>query len=503
VGGDVRGIEPAKRRWSPWPGLFWFAGGRRAVLRHAPSELPFYNGLGLAVILTGLVSGATLSFAISLVLDEPIKHLWPLFLVWAVFIVNVDRLMMMSLHSRRQIAGIIPRVIFTVVIGVQVAEAVVLPLFQPEIAQQLTTTQFNDLRERQTTITHFYNPRIVADQQGIDSVQQQENAIIQHRDHDTYISNCEAKEKACSLTHELGCGPVCQHYAQLASAEQAELNDVAPRDNAEITQLELDVKSLTTAENKQIATAQSTTAHDAGLLARETALAQVIKAHPGVGLIVWLIRAALVLADLLPLTFKIMHLRKDSPYEQVWSALRRRECLAAHRIDRRTEVKKARIDGKARADQQVDEVVIDVDHDIRINEQENRVPWGAATGSRAGRPAHQPPVDALSLSSFVSNMQGHGSHESMPVPVPRTLAIAGWTGTGLLVALGCGLTLLGLDSHHWPPAEIPAAFLATASVSLMVFTRGFRSAPAWAQQASFVTLLAGLALPLMAVVTGL
>jgi hypothetical protein len=499
----VRRIVPVRRRWSPWPGLFWFAGGRRAVLRHAPSELPFYNGLGVAVILTGLVSGATLSYTISIVLDEPVKHLWLLFLVWAMFIVNVDRLMMMSLHSRRQIAGIIPRVLFTLVIGVQVAEAVVLPLFQPEIAQQLTTTQFIDLTGRQTVITHFYNPQIVADEQRINSVQQQENAIIQQRNHDTYISNCEAKEKACSLTHELGCGPVCQHYAQLAAAQQAELNAVAPRDNAEIKQLTLDIKSLTTAEDQQIATAQSTTAHDAGLLARETALAQVVKAHPGVGIIVWLIRAALVLADLLPLTFKIMHLRADSPYEQVWAALRRQECLAAHQIDRRTEVKKARIDGKARADQEINQVVIDVDHDIRINEQESRAPWGTAAGSGASRPAHQPPVEALSLSSFVSNMQGHGSHESMPVPVPRTLAIAGWTGTGLLVAFSCGLTLLGLHGHQWPPAEMPAVFLASAAVSLMVFTRGFRRAPAWAQQASFVTLLAGLGLPLVAVVTGL
>lgn len=247
--------------------LSWFAGANRAVLEKCPTETKFYNGLGLAVLMTGCASGTTMALALAYVLQASLLRILPVAMVWTIVILNLDRLLVMTMTRRHLLLGVVPRILISLVIATQISEPLVLRIFQPEIAQQMQLVIQGAEQQSFARASTFFDPRITADQNAIASIQSQENALVAQINEDTFMSNCEAQEQACSLTHELGCGPVCTHYAQLAASARAELDAVKPRNNAEIATLESQIKKMTAAENNQKAKGAATAAAATGLIA--------------------------------------------------------------------------------------------------------------------------------------------------------------------------------------------------------------------------------------------
>jgi hypothetical protein len=480
------------------PSLAWFAGTRRDVLASCPSEVRFYNALGLAVLLTGCLSGATLAIALGYVFREPAVHLWPVSLAWCVFIVNLDRLLVMMPASRRFILPVLSRLLISLFIGIQIAEPLVLATFQPEIGAQLQTNTQDALQRGQQGIASFYQPQIAALERHIGSLHAQENRLAARIDHDKFIAACEAGEQSCSLTHELGCGPVCQYYTRLASSGLNELNAVKPADDAQITADEEQINRLRAEQEHQQSEAGAAARQDTGLIAREDALNQIEHGHPGVSAEVWLIRISLILLDLMPLILKIVHVLDGSAYEGVAAAWKRRDALAGHEIDLSTGVEKERLEEQSRADRDVNRITIQVDRDRRIADEGaswSLTPDGAYSGPDCPSAPPREPVRTFSLDEYVESMKGQGHHESMAVSVPRMLAIGGWVGTALILSLAGVLGALAPTSGRLLISAWLVWLIAVSALSLTVYTRGFRRAPSWALRATFMVLLVGLGLP--------
>ena len=97
--------------------LSWFAGIPSGVLESEQclSERAFYNGLGLAVLMTAVISSLTLMLSLSYVLHKGTTQLWPIGLLWFVVILNIDRLLQMVVASKRMWIGAVPRVLVTLV----------------------------------------------------------------------------------------------------------------------------------------------------------------------------------------------------------------------------------------------------------------------------------------------------------------------------------------------------------------------------------------------------
>ena len=96
---------PARR---PWPiqlalapfvliggALCWLAGASPRILKTCRSERMRYFGLGLAVLLTGLFGGVAAAIATGYFMHRPASRMWPAGLLWAIAIVNIDRLLIM------------------------------------------------------------------------------------------------------------------------------------------------------------------------------------------------------------------------------------------------------------------------------------------------------------------------------------------------------------------------------------------------------------------------
>jgi hypothetical protein len=494
----------SNRRGSSLPSFAWFAGvPRGAFSREAcRTEAPLYNAIGFAVLITAVLSGWAATVALGDVLQKPASSLWPFGLIWGVFILNLDRMLQMVTASKRMFLAVLPRLAICLVIGILISEPLLLSFNAPEINNYLSNQVQQQIQGSTGSISSFYQPKIAADQEQIAAIQNKESALTAQIAQDTFVANCEAGEVACSLTHELGCGPVCQHYQQLAADAQAQLNDEKPGDSATVQRLNTEIQHLQTTEGQAVNTRTGSIKAGSGFIAREEALTHIMAVHRVVFYEVWLIRIALWLLDLLPLLIKFMHISLGTPaYERIVASRRSQEALGAHRIDVETKVEKDRIDQQGVADTEVNRVTVLVDRDRRITQTEGQwVGEPNSSGTYATTAASSDQVKAMSFDEFVNAMKGH--HHT-PVPVSGALRAAGWVGTSLIGALTICLAATTYYAHTVVTGEWLAFLLFPAALSLAALTKGFREAPQWAIKATFGTLLVGLALPVVIVALNL
>lgn len=479
--------------------LSWFAGARRAVLERCEGEIPFFNGLGLAVLTTALLSSVTLMIALGYALNEPADKLWPVALVWGVAILNIDRLLVMLTASRHLFWAILPRIVISFVLGAMIAEIFTLRIYQPEINAQLRNDVQVQLQASTNKVDAFYGPQIATDERTITELQDQENGLVSTINRDMFLSSCENQDPVCSTTHLPGCGAFCIHYQQLAASARSELNQIKPRDDVQISRLEYSIAGLNHSEAIDRGQLISTVKTSSGLIAREVALGQLEHAHSEILVGAWFLRVALLLFDLLPLTVKVLYvLFADSAYEAIVAALKRREGLLAYELDQGTEVERNRLHDEARAQEDINRADSQGRRDRGVAEAEEQWYDPKSDSRRVHESSyahHRGWNRDMSLHRFADDVQRSGSHERLPVPTPRVLSIAGWVGSLLTAALLVGMYIHS-GSGHGAVAGMWVVFLVlVAELALASFTRGFRRAPAWAMRATFVVLLVGLCLP--------
>jgi hypothetical protein len=203
----------------------------------------------------------------------------------------------------------------------------------------------------------------------------------------------------------------------------------------------------------------------------------------------------------MPLIIKSLYLAfGDSSYEAVAASCKRRERVAALEIELQARVERGRLNEQALADEALNRFRIQGQRDAQMAEEAEK--WYGASSSQPRR-ASEPGSSGIvtpDFTDFVAAMRSKRPHESLPVEVPRSLTVAGWTGLGLT---GIAFWLLADVTHRSVTCEIVAALAFVSIASLAVFTKGFRSAPAWAMRATFVALLVGLSLPVIVTVLNL
>ncbi|WP_019181403.1 DUF4407 domain-containing protein [Microbacterium yannicii] len=125
--GRRRPRTPASRR------LAVLGGADGSVLDHVPTETPRFVQMFFVLAGTALVSAISMYFALTTGVRILAWMAVPLAIVWALIIFNLDRFLtstMRSTHSIGRLIGLaIPRVIMAAVIGIVVAEPLVLQIF--------------------------------------------------------------------------------------------------------------------------------------------------------------------------------------------------------------------------------------------------------------------------------------------------------------------------------------------------------------------------------------
>lgn len=457
----------------------WFAGCDLRILARAPSDGTFYDTLGIGVLLLSCLSGFAVYFSISYVLEEQATAV-AIGLAWAVVLsCGIERLLLQVAGSREHLGALViaiaPRVFVSLLIGLALAEPLLLKVNEPEINNYIGDAQRTERRQLLEDNEATYGGRIDAGVKELNEIDEQEERLA--REHNQLLQ----AQRECG-----GVSPECSTLASEAQAKAERLREIeGENERKRVPGLEADLKSLRKQHNEDQGGGREDIVKSDGVLARIEALGSLTAEHTAMNVEAWVLRLLLIFVDLLPLAVKVTRILSfESPYELQSAAARQRDALTAEAEELATDVSRQDLRDRARADKRVNQAATAADAERRIYE---------VTGDDRADPFDgDTPPRAMSLDEFVDSIS---IHEERPVEVPETLRRSGLIGLGLLGA-GAVLTFLMASAFG---TVIPAGWLlvvaAMLAMALCVFTRGFREAPAWAMRPIFWTYVAGLALP--------
>ncbi|WP_438354425.1 DUF4407 domain-containing protein [Microbacterium sp. CJ88] len=349
-------------------------GGAEAdVLDDVPEETGRFVQMFFVLAGTALVSALSMVFALVTGVRISVWIAVPLALVWALLIFNLDRFLTSTMRSTRNVARLLglalPRVIMAALIGIVVAEPLVLQVFSNDIAREVTSTNVVQAQTDQSAVTSgpekqaldaasaqlgalqnqaatgivagtsSTSAEVVAAQQSVDQLTAQLAAQQKVIDQARALYQCELTGQGAGTVP--GCTGV-QGNGASSSAAQAQLAQAQTAYDALSTQLQQAQAALTAAgasstgaaaasadQNKKLAQDQlpaaqaqydaalaaydqrvasvaSGNAQAVGLLSQISALERLSQREPTLAWAHWLIAALFFMIELLPVLVKVL-----------------------------------------------------------------------------------------------------------------------------------------------------------------------------------------------------
>lgn len=343
------------------------------VLEAVPEETSRFVQMFFVLAGTALVSALSMMFALITGVRISIWIAVPLALVWALIIFNLDRFLTSTMRSTRNIWKLIglaiPRIFLAALIGIVVAEPLVLQAFQNDIAREVNSTNVVQAQSDQDAVTNgpekqaldeasarvatlenqaatgivegtsSTSAETVAAQQTVDQLTQQladQQAVI---DQARALYQCELTGEGVGTVP--GCTGVVGDGAS-SDAAQAQLAQAQSGYDALAVQLQDATAALTAAnaagtdaaassaeQNKQLAEDQlpaaraqydaALAAYDAraaqvaggnaeamGLLSQMSAMERLAAREPALAMAHWLIALLFFMIELLPVLVKVL-----------------------------------------------------------------------------------------------------------------------------------------------------------------------------------------------------
>lgn len=128
-----------------------FAGVREEILDWVPEERARYTRLGMIVLNTGIMAGASLLVALGSVVHILWIFLLPAALIWGYVIVSFDGWLIASTHGKlnRRWKVFAVRLLLSVLLGAFIAEPLVLWFFRPAIRTEIAHMRDDDAAARE------------------------------------------------------------------------------------------------------------------------------------------------------------------------------------------------------------------------------------------------------------------------------------------------------------------------------------------------------------------
>jgi len=146
-----------RERGAGWRRVAILGGADGTVLDEVPTETPRFVQMFFVLAGTALVSAISMMFALMTGVRVGAWVAVPLAIVWALIIFNLDRFLTSTMRSTRNVWRLIglaiPRVIMAAIIGIVVAEPLVLQVFHNDIAREVTATNLVQAQSDQDAVT--------------------------------------------------------------------------------------------------------------------------------------------------------------------------------------------------------------------------------------------------------------------------------------------------------------------------------------------------------------
>lgn len=232
-----------------------------------------YAGIGATVFFTAVMATIASSYALFMVFDTLFTAIF-FGVIWGLLIFNLDRYIVSTIKKRDRILDEIlqasPRIILAIIIAIVISKPLELKIFEKEINQVLLE-QKNDLTlANQSQIAQQFSPKITdlkntitTLQSAIDNKESEVNAL-----YTTYISEAEGT----AGTERLGKGPVYKEKREKHDTALADLQQLKIDNKAKILAVEIEISSVQSNYDSDVATSQPIIDNFDGLMARITAL---------------------------------------------------------------------------------------------------------------------------------------------------------------------------------------------------------------------------------------
>ncbi|WP_295838620.1 DUF4407 domain-containing protein [uncultured Microbacterium sp.] len=154
----LRRSDPRRPRLSLIRRMAVLGGADNDVLDEVPEEVPRFVQMFLVLAGTALVSALSMMFALLTGVRVSILLAIPLAIVWGLIIFNLDRFLTSTMRSTKNVFRLLglafPRVIMAALIGIVVAEPLVLQVFQNDIVREVNSTNVTQALTDQDAVTN-------------------------------------------------------------------------------------------------------------------------------------------------------------------------------------------------------------------------------------------------------------------------------------------------------------------------------------------------------------
>ncbi|MGC0369412.1 DUF4407 domain-containing protein [Microbacterium sp. SLBN-111] len=154
----LRRADPRRPSLSLVRRMAVLGGADNDVLDEVPEEVPRFVQMFLVLAGTALVSSLSMMFALLTGVRISIFLAIPLALVWGLIIFNLDRFLTSTMRSTKNVFRLLglafPRVIMAALIGIVVAEPLVLQVFQNDIVREVNSTNVTQALSDQDAVTN-------------------------------------------------------------------------------------------------------------------------------------------------------------------------------------------------------------------------------------------------------------------------------------------------------------------------------------------------------------
>ncbi|MCT2084531.1 DUF4407 domain-containing protein [Microbacterium enclense] len=154
----LRRADPRRPSLSLVRRMAVLGGADNDVLDEVPEEVPRFVQMFLVLLGTALVSAISMMFALMTGVRVSIFLAIPLALVWGLIIFNLDRFLTSTMRSTKNVFRLLglafPRVIMAALIGIVVAEPLVLQVFQNDINREVNSTNVTQALSDQDAVTN-------------------------------------------------------------------------------------------------------------------------------------------------------------------------------------------------------------------------------------------------------------------------------------------------------------------------------------------------------------
>jgi hypothetical protein len=280
-------------------------GANLTVLAKVESARGRFIQMGLVLLSTAGLAVLSMSFAMTTGLHEPWWVAIPVGLGWGFVIINLDRLLIQHMKPgatlKRAIAMVVPRILIASLLGIVIATPLVLQIFQPEIAAEMSTYNLKQQNSASGTVKQSYaaqqlktvttqietdkrilagdvpnltTPNVQAAQTALTQAQTNLTAKQKTAQQDYYKMVCELDGSHCSgASGKVGPGPRYQALKRQYNTAEDDAKDAQKAVASAQTALTAAQKAASKTTTTEIAQAQTNARTEMpGLVARQTSL---------------------------------------------------------------------------------------------------------------------------------------------------------------------------------------------------------------------------------------